>query len=247
MQWLLRLLGLGRRRDSAAPAEPMREVDADLVRQNPAYEPPAAPEPPAPAPTPAQRKARPGTLAAIIGFAATAIAMTIVPKDESGRTVEVTIADDGTAKVRHISGRQYLQAYLDVAGIPTACDGIIRVDGRPVRLGDVFTPDQCAFHLERELIAHAQGMMRCTPAFRDHPDKEAIGPTLAAVTSFTYNIGVGGYCGSTAARRFNAGDWRGGCEAMMMWNKARVNGQLQPVRGLTLRRQRERDLCLRGL
>lgn len=254
MNWLLRLLGLAPRRDQATAPNPMREVDADLVRQEPAYE--AAPEPETDHivdankmidPDPPQRKAKPGTLAAIIGFAAAAIALTIVPKDESGRTVDVTIADDGTAKVRHVSGRQYLQAYLDVAGIATACDGIIRVDGRPVRLGDVFTPDQCAFHLERELIAHAQGMMRCTPDFRNHPDKEAIGPTLAAVTSFTYNIGVGGYCGSTAARRFNAGDWRGGCEAMMMWNKARVNGRLQPVRGLTLRRERERDLCLRGL
>jgi lysozyme len=254
VNWLLRLLGLASRRDQATAPNPMREVDADLVRQEPAYEAPPEPEtdhvedklamvePDTP-----QRKAKPGTLAAIIGFAAAAIALTIVPKDESGRTVDVTIADDGTAKVRHVSGRQYLQAYLDVAGIATACDGIIRVDGRPVRLGDVFTPDQCAGHLERELIAHAQGMMRCTPAFRSHPDKEAIGPTLAAVTSFTYNIGVGGYCGSTAARRFNAGDWRGGCEAMMMWNKARVNGRLQPVRGLTLRRERERVLCLRGL
>lgn len=196
---------------------------------------------------PSQRKAKPGTLAAIIGFAAAAIAFTIVPKDESGRTVDVTIAKDGTAKVRHVRGPQYLRAYLDVAGIATACDGIIRVDGRPVRLGDVFTEDRCTELLERELVVHAQGMIRCTPAFANHPDKERIGPTLAAVTSFTYNVGIGGYCGSTAARRFNAGDWRGGCEAMMMWNKARVNGQLQPVRGLTLRRQRERDLCLRSV
>lgn len=264
MRWLLRLLGLDRRRAEPAPAVDPAPLVAPPSPPKPVswpdIAPPAAPEPVSnaqelpPAATvkdsltaQPERKARPGTLAAIIGFAAAAIALTIVPKDESGRNVDVTIADDGTAKVRHISGRQYLQAYLDVAGIATACDGIIRVDGRPVRIGDVFTPDQCAFHLERELIAHAEGMMRCTPAFRNHPDKEAIGPTLAAVTSFTYNIGVGGYCGSTAARRFNAGNWRGGCEAMMMWNKARVNGQLQPVRGLTLRRQRERDLCLRGL
>ena len=50
-------------------------------------------------------------------------------------------------------------------------------------------------------------------------------------------------CRSTAARRFNAGDWRGGCEAFLMWNKA--GGR--PVRGLTLRRQRERALCMKGL
>ena len=256
---ILRLFG---RRNEPARPDPMGEVDADLMRQEPAYEPAALPpsikaaneainagaEPVSDRDElPAQRKAKPGTLAAIIGFAAAAIALTIVPKDESGRTVDVTIADDGAATINHVRGPQYLRAYFDVAGIATACDGIIRVDGRPVRIGDVFTEERCTELLERELRIHAEGMMRCTPAFRNHPDKEAIGPTLAAVTSFTYNVGVGGYCGSTAARRFNAGDWRGGCDAMMMWNKARVGGVLQPVRGLTLRRERERALCLTGL
>jgi lysozyme len=192
------------------------------------------------------RAARAGTLAAVIGFGAAAIALTIVPEDESGRKVDVVIADDGTAKVTHVSGRQYLRAYLDVAGIATACDGIIRVDGRPVRIGDVFTEERCAELLEREIVKHAEGMMRCTATFRNHPDKERIAEMLAATTSFTYNIGIGGYCGSTAARRFNAENWRGGCDAMLMWNKARVNGTLQPVRGLTLRRERERALCLKG-
>lgn len=194
-----------------------------------------------------KRTAKAGTLAAVIGFAAAAIVLTDVPRDESGRTVNVAIANDGAAKVTHVSGKQYLRAYLDVASIATACDGIIRYNGRPVRIGDVFTPAQCDAALERELVKHAEGMMACTPAFRNHRDKEAIGPTLAAATSFTYNVGIGGYCGSTAARRFNAGDWRGGCNAFLMWNKARVGGVLQPVRGLTSRRQRERALCLTGL
>jgi lysozyme len=196
---------------------------------------------------PAPRVARPGTLAAIIGFAGAAIALTMVPKDESGRTVNVSIANDGSARVTHVSGPQYLRAYLDVAGIATACDGIIRYNGRPVRIGDVFTADQCAAVLEKELVKHAEGMMACTPAFRNYPDKEAIGAQLAATTSFTYNVGTAGYCGSTARRLFNAGEWKAACNAFMRWNKAQVNGVLQPVRGLTLRRERERDLCLKGL
>lgn len=202
-----------------------------------------------------RRVAKRGTLAAVIGFAGAAIALSIVPKDESGRTVDVEIADDGAAKVTHLSGRQYLRAYLDVAGIATACDGIIKYNGRRVRIGDVFTAEQCDAVLEKELVIHAEGMMACTPAFRNYRDKEVIGPTLAATTSFTYNVGIGrvapanargsGYCGSTVRRRFNAGDWRGACDAMLMWNKARVRGVLQPVRGLTARRERERALCLR--
>lgn len=193
------------------------------------------------------RAAKAGTLAAVIGFAGAALALALIPEDESGRKVDVQIARNGTAKVTHVSGKQYLRAYLDVAGIATACDGIIRYKGRPVRIGDVFTPAQCDAALEQELVKHATDMMACTPAFRNYPDKEAIGATLAAVTSFTYNVGPSGYCGSTARRLFNAGDWRGACDALLRWNKARVNGVLQPVRGLTLRRQRERALCLKGL
>lgn len=193
------------------------------------------------------KNARAGSLVALVGFGAAAILFTDVPKDESGRKVDVSIANDGTATVRHVSGPQYLNAYLDVAGIPTACDGIIRVNGKPVRIGDRFSPEQCTALLEKELVIHARGVMRCTPAFANHPNIEAIAPTVAATVSFTYNVGIAGYCGSTAARRFNAGNWRGGCDAFLMWDKARVNGVLTPVRGLTLRRQRERALCLRGV
>lgn len=202
------------------------------------------PTPPAPK---APRIAKAGTLAALVGFGAAAFLFTDVPKDESGRTVEVTLADDGTAKVKHVSGKQYLQSYLDVAGIATACDGIIRVDGRPVRLGERFTEEQCTAFLERELVKHAAHVMRCTPAFRNHPDLEAIAPTIAATVSLTYNIGPAGYCGSSAARAFNAGNWRHACNRFLPWNKARVNGQLRPVRGLVLRRERERALCLKGI
>jgi GH24 family phage-related lysozyme (muramidase) len=68
-----------------------------------------------------------------------------------------------------------------------------------------------------------------------------------AAISLAYNIGTDAFCRSTAARHFRAGDWRGGCDALTAWNKARVNGRLVPVRGLTRRRRHEREICLRGL
>ncbi|WOE76331.1 glycoside hydrolase family protein [Alterisphingorhabdus coralli] len=189
------------------------------------------------------RKAAAGSLAAIVGFSAAASLFVLVPKDESGRTVEVELADDGKPTVTHIRGKQYLKAYLDVAGIPTACDGIIK----NIKMGQTFTEEQCAAKLERELVIHARGVMRCTPAFRNHPDKEAIGDTIAATVSLTYNIGIGGYCGSSAARAFNRGDWRHACDRFLPWNKARVRGRLRVVRGLKLRRERERKLCLKSI
>lgn len=180
-----------------------------------------------------------GSLASIIGIAAAALVMKSVPEDESGRHVNVTIAQDGAAKVTHIRGPQYLRAYLDIAGIPTACDGITK----GVKMGQVYTEAQCAMMLERELVIHAQGVMNCTPGLK--PERRA--PQRAAAVSLAYNIGVGGYCKSTAARRFNAGDIRGGCEAFVAWNKARVGRVLRPVQGLTNRRARERAMCLTGL
>lgn len=179
------------------------------------------------------------TLAGLIGAVAAAIALTVVPREESGRTVEVAIAPDKTATVRHVAGKQYLKAYLDIAGVPTACDGITA----GVRLGQSYTEAQCAALLERELLEHAEGMMRCSPGLRspgmDYP--------RAAALSLTYNIGVGAFCRSSVRQRFDRGDVIGGCNGFLAWNKARVNGVLRPVAGLTARRQRERTLCMKGL
>jgi lysozyme len=180
-----------------------------------------------------------GGLVGIVGAVAAASLFVSVPADESGRKVEATVRTDGAVEVRHISGPQHLRAYRDIAGIATACDGITR----DVRMGQSFTEEQCTIMLERELVAHARGVMNCTPglqgAGRDHQ--------RAAAVSLAYNIGVGAWCKSTAARLFNQGQYRAGCNAFLSWNKARVNGQLRVVQGLTNRRQRERAECLKGL
>lgn len=195
---------------------------------------------PAPSPAPARTVGpKPGTLAFIVGISAAAVLLVETPKEESGRTVEATVAPDGTATVRHVSGRQYLTPYRDIAEIATACDGITR----GVKMGQTYTEAQCTEMLERELVIHATGVMACVPGLKvEGRDNQRVAAVLLA-----YNIGVGGFCNSTVARRFNAGDWKGGCDAMLMWNKARVNGVLRPVTGLTRRREREREICRKGL
>lgn len=179
------------------------------------------------------------TLAGVVGVIAATMLLSLVPGEESGRKVDVSIAADGSATVRHVSGPQYLRVYLDLAGVPTACDGLTR----NIRMGQTFTEAQCAVMLEAALVEHAEGVMRCTSGLRrDGRDYQR-----AAAVSLAYNIGVGGYCGSTARRQFDAGNLRAACDAFLRWNKGRVRGVLQPVRGLTLRRQRERALCLTGV
>ncbi|HQS95100.1 glycoside hydrolase family protein [Novosphingobium sp. 17-62-19] len=198
-----------------------------------------------------------GTLASVVGLATALLLLREVPLEESGRKVDVQIAPDGTAKVRHVSGKQYLRAYLDAVGVATACDGLTSVNGRRVTMKDRFTEAQCAAMLEAELVRHAVEVMKCTPGLSlSIPGRDnARGMSI----SLAYNIGPPRWCGSTAARHMNAGRVRAACDAFLPWNKGtfarpqpgkactrkRDGKWLCPITGLTARRQRERAQCLK--
>ncbi|MDR6128778.1 GH24 family phage-related lysozyme (muramidase) [Sphingomonas sp. SORGH_AS802] len=125
-------------------------------------------------------------------------------------------------------------SYVDIAGVATACYGHTGPDVKP---GQVRTDAQCETLLREDARAHMAGALACSPMLADHPNQ------LAAVTRLTFNIGVTGYCRSSIARHFAAGRWRPGCDRFLAFRYA--GGR--EVRGLLLRRQRERALCLTGL
>ena len=179
----------------------------------------------------------PRKLAAVVGAAAAAMLLTLTPMEESGRTVDVQIAADGSATVTHIAGPQYLRAYLDIVGVATACDGLTYyANGKRVRAGDRFTESQCTKMLEAALVQHAETVMACTPF-----DKGRDAYQIVAAVSMDYN--TGGWCGSTARKRWAAGNRAGSCDALLWWNKA--GGRA--VTGLTRRRNRERQYCLTNI
>lgn len=130
-------------------------------------------------------------------------------------------------------GKPRLEAYRDIVGVWTICDG----ETLGVKPGMVETVEGCEARRYDALLRHADPVLACTPDLRGRPNQ------LAAGISLAYNIGTGAYCGSTVARRFNARDWRGACDAFLMWNKA--GGRV--VRGLVNRREAERRLCLKEL
>lgn len=180
--------------------------------------------------------ARPGkkTLAGVIGSVAAAAALfVLVPKEESGRQVKATVNADQTVTVQHVAGKQYLDAYLDIVKVPTACDGITK----GVKMGMRFTPAQCNDLLEQELIAHAEPIIRCVPGLKGRTNQ-----AIAAV-SLSYNIGTAGVCKSSIAKLWNAGQWRAGCDRFPLFNKA--GGRV--IQGLVNRRARERTICVQGL
>lgn len=132
--------------------------------------------------------------------------------------------------VQQWEGREH-RAYRDVVGIWTICDG----DTKDVRPGQVASDAECDARLERQLIAHAKPVLKCVPGLKDRPN------ALAASASLAYNIGTTAFCRSTAARHFNAGHWRSGCNAFLSWRFA--GGR--EIRGLYNRRIAEREICLR--
>ena len=129
-----------------------------------------------------------------------------------------------------------LDAYLDVVGVPTICYG----STRGIKLGMTHTQEQCDHMLREEVAEYREGwlsyvehqaLIRWLPAKRE-----------AAYTSLAYNVGIRAAGKSTATRRLNDGDIRGGCRAIGWWNKA--GGRV--IRGLVNRRTDETKLCLAG-
>jgi lysozyme len=118
--------------------------------------------------------------------------------------------------------------------VPTGGFGSTRNEaGTAVRPGEKFTPQRGLVLLARDADDAAQAVRRCAPVpmFQHEFD---------AYVSLTYNIGTGAFCGSTLARKLNAGDYAGACAEILRWDKF----QGQPLRGLTLRRQAENRQCL---
>lgn len=132
------------------------------------------------------------------------------------------------------------EAYLDTIARPpvwTVCYG----ETKNVRQGDRYTPEQCAQMLRVRLREYRAGwhgyLTEVTLMHRLTPERDA------AYTSLSYNAGIAGIGRSTATRRLNEGDIRGGCHAIGWWNKA--GGRV--IRGLVNRRTEEVALCLKGL
>ncbi len=104
-----------------------------------------------------------------------------------------------------------------------------------VKRGDTYTVAQCRDMLAKSLEGYALKLEACVT--RPMGDE-----TYAAFLSLSYNIGSGGFCKSSVARLWNAGDTRAACDAMLKFNRAA--GVVFP--GLTRRRTQERALCLKG-
>ncbi len=125
-----------------------------------------------------------------------------------------------------------LSPYRDIVGVMTVCTGETRVEMRR------YTAAECRAMLEKAVRSdYGAAVLKAVPALQQKPH------ALAASISLAYNIGGDGYARSSAARAFNAGKWRAGCDAFMLW----VNAGGRRVQGLVNRRTDERKLCLKDV
>ena len=142
------------------------------------------------------------------------------------------ITKKGERLIQEFEGCE-LEAYLDVAGIPTIGWGHT---GPEVRMGQTITQEEADRLFDADTDRFEAAVERMAPNATDNQ--------FDALVSFAYNVGEGdgGLATSTLLKKHKAGDFEGASREFARWNKARVNGKLLPVRGLTRRRAAEAEL-----
>ena len=147
------------------------------------------------------------------------------------RRLIVTISLSAAALVGIVASEGYTdRAVIPVPGdVPTI--GFGTTEG--VKMGDTTTPPKALARALQDVGRYEGAVKQCVkvPLHQHEYD---------AYVSLAYNIGSGAFCGSTLVRKLNAEDYPGACLEILRWD--RFKGQ--PLRGLTIRREREYRQCI---
>jgi GH24 family phage-related lysozyme (muramidase) len=129
--------------------------------------------------------------------------------------------------------------YRDAGGRPTIGWGSTRyADGRAVAMGDPPIGRAAADALLQAGLAQIWAFLAPHLVRAPSPGQ------AAALLSLAYNIGVGALAASTLLAKFNRGDIVGAAAQFPRFDKARIDGALMALPGLTARRRREQALFL---
>lgn len=127
------------------------------------------------------------------------------------------------------------EGYTDKAVIPVPGDvptiGFGTTGG--VKMGDKTTPTLALARALQDINKYEGAVKKCVtvPLSQNEYD---------AYISLSYNIGTGAFCGSTLVKKLNQKDYQGACEQILIWDKFKG----QPLKGLTIRRQKEYKQCI---
>ncbi len=143
------------------------------------------------------------------------------------------------ALIKEFEGLE-LDAYIDAVGVWTIGYGTTAAAGVGIspKRGMRITEAEAEEYLRRGIDKFAT---QIRPYFTREPNANQFG----AFVSLAYNIGPSAFRGSSALRKFNAGDLAGAADAILLWNKGTVNGKKVMLRGLVRRREAERAMFLK--
>lgn len=141
-------------------------------------------------------------------------------------------------------------SYIDNVGVATECSG----HTKGVVLGTVKSDKECFELLKQDAQQYGLGIANCL-------DREPPLETFRSYIRFGVNVGTYGFCTSTVRRKANEGDWKGSCDAMLMWNRGKASNPVRDclpgtldkktgkcaIRGIDNRRHDERAQCLKGV
>jgi len=145
-----------------------------------------------------------------------------------------------TGQFESAGGKPHTAAYLDQGGVPTICNGIT---GPDIKMGMTVTKEWCDNRFAAELEKHSKPL--------DKVPYQMSNRARVAWADFLFNLGTGIAADATTPwRKLMAGDWRGSCDAFLMYRYTSVDGvkrdcsrPASKCTGIWTRRNAERDLC----
>jgi lysozyme len=127
------------------------------------------------------------------------------------------------------------EGYTDTAVIPVPGDvptmGFGTTEG--VKMGDRTTPVKAVQRALQDVSKYEGAVKKCVKVPLHQAEYDVY-------VDLAYNIGTGAFCGSTLVKLLNQEQYREACEQVLRWDKFKG----QPLRGLTLRRQRDHAKCV---
>ncbi len=144
--------------------------------------------------------------------------------------IELLKKFEGTGPVKN----GMLHAYLCPAGKWTIGYGsTFLADGSPV------TKNQKPITLDEAEVLLASTLTSYERTVSKYVKVPLTENQFSALVSFVYNVGAANFANSTLLKRVNARDFGSAAKEFLKWDKARVNGTMVALPGLTKRRKAE--------
>ncbi|WP_413190166.1 lysozyme [Psychrobacter sp. AT9] len=156
----------------------------------------------------------------------------------------MSLSETGMALLNEFEGFKS-KPYRDSVGKPTIGWGTTYYpNGREVRMSDKPVTRTEAAHIKQAVLnqdfSPAVNMM-----FADKIERGELTQNMFdALISLVYNIGVMGLKSSSIYRNIKAGRYSAAADSFLLYNKGRINGRLEYIEGLAIRRAKEKSLFL---